>query len=364
MNPAAVSAPPRTPFLGLRYFTEDYADLFFGRDAEVDELLAKLHDSRFVTVLGSSGSGKSSLVSAGVIPALRAGYLGKAGSRWDVIRATPGTDPIGNLAGAFTREHALDRTAAEAALRRGPLGLKQAVEQCRLEPGTNVLVITDQFEELFRYLRAAAIDPKLASRAEGEAVDYVKLLLEAPAQRDVSIYIVVTMRSDFLGECSRFRDLPERINKGLYLIPRMRRDQFEQAIVGPVRVVEAEIEPRLVERMLNDIGEDQDQLPVLQHALLRTWNRRTEGASLDLDYYQAIGRLAGVLGGHAEEIYSTFTARQKYVAEAIFRRLTEVDESREIRRSATVDDLATVAGATAEEVREVIASSLRKEFPS
>jgi WD40 repeat protein len=354
LSPAAVSAPPRTPFLGLRYFTEESADLFFGRDEEVDELIAALHQSRFVTVLGSSGSGKSSLVGAGLVPALRAGYLAEAGSRWQVVRATPGNDPIGNLAAALVGEDAADRIGLDAALHRGPLGLVEAVEQRRLGPGANFLVIADQFEELFRYLRDASKDSKLAALAEAEAAGYVKLLLEAAAQREVSIYVVVTMRSDFLGECSRFRNLPERINKGLYLVPRMRRDQLEQAIVGPVRVAEAAIQPRLVEQMLNDIGEDQDQLPVLQHALLRTWNQQKNGAPLDLAEYGAVGGLAGALGGHAEEIYKSFSAPQQHLAEAIFRRLTEVDESRKIRRSATVEDMAAVAGAPVEEVQGVI----------
>jgi hypothetical protein len=131
--------------------------------------------------------------------------------------------------------------------RRGPLGLVEAVEQRRFESGVNVLVISDQFEELFRYLRDSSKDPKLAALAEVEAAGYVKLLLEAAAQQDVSIYVVITMRSDFLGGCSRFHNLPERINKGLYLVPRMRRGQLDQAIVGPVHVAETAIEPRLVE---------------------------------------------------------------------------------------------------------------------
>jgi hypothetical protein len=354
MSLAVISTPPRTPFLGLRGFTEETTDLFFGRDEEVDELIAVLHRSRLVTVLGSSGSGKSSLVAAGLVPALRAGYLAEVGSSWHVVRATPGADPIGNLVTAFADKNDAGRMGVEALIRRGPLGLVEAVEKRRFEPRTNILVIADQFEELYRYLRDTSEDPKRARPAQVEAADYVKLLLDAAAQREISVFVVITMRSDFLGECTRFRNFPESINKGLYLVPRMRRDQLEHAITGPMRVVDASIEPRLIERILNDVGENEDQLPVLQHALLRMWNQRKSGDPLDLPDYEAVGGLHAALDRHAEEIYKELSGRRQRLAQAIFRRLTEVDEPRVIRRSARIEDLSAVAAVPTKEVQTVI----------
>ena len=100
----------------------------------------------------------------------------------------------------------------------------------------------------------------------------MKLLLEATSQQDVPIYVVITMRSDFIGDCMEYHGLPEAINASQYLVPRMTRDELRAAITGPVAVGGGEIAPRLVLRLLNDVGDDQDQLPVLQHALMRTWD--------------------------------------------------------------------------------------------
>ena len=112
------------------------------------------------------------------------------------------------------------------------------------------------------------------------------------------------MRSDYLGNCAQFRDLPERINDGLYLVPRMRRDHLEQAITGPVAVEDAEIAPRLVQKLLNDTGDDPDQLPVLQHALLRAWNAwKHAPRPLDLEDLDAVGGMKESLSRHADEIF-------------------------------------------------------------
>jgi hypothetical protein len=143
------------------------------------------------------------------------------------------------------------------------------VEQQRLAADENLLLVVDQFEELFRFQSMSGGE---------EAAAFVNLLLEAARSRTASIYVVLTMRSDFLGDCAQFRDLPEAINDGQYLIPRMSRSQRRQAIVGPVAVGAAArgqpvaMTPRLVQCLLNDVGDNPDQLPVLQHALMRTWD--------------------------------------------------------------------------------------------
>ena len=131
----------------------------------------------------------------------------------------------------------------------------------------NLLVVVDQFEELFRFPQSAKPRPSGRRRRR----------LRQPAARSRAqprqpIYVVLTMRSDFLGDCAQFRDLPEAINDGQYLIPRLTRDQRRDTIEGPVAVGGAEIAPRLMQRLLNDVGDDPDPLPILQHALMRTWD--------------------------------------------------------------------------------------------
>ncbi len=269
-------ARPTNPFPGLRPFETDEYRLFFGREGQSDALLERLERSRFLAVVGTSGSGKSSLVRAGLLPALRGGMMAGAGAGWRVGVARPGHDPFGNLARALAEEGVLASAGAslapaereaivEAMLRGGSLGLVDAARSARLG-SEKLLVVIDQFEELFRF-RAAR-----AATADDEASAFVKLLLEAARQREVPVYVVLTMRSDFLGDCAQFQGLPEAINDGQYLIPRMTRDERRFAIVGPVRVARARMTEPLVNRLLNDVGDNPDQLPILQHALMRTWD--------------------------------------------------------------------------------------------
>jgi WD40 repeat protein len=300
--------------------------------------------------MGSSGSGKSSLVRAGVIPRLKAGLLGDAGPRWRIAKMRPGSSPIASLARELGR--ALPGEGIEVTLRRGPLGLVQAVAECRLPPSENVLVIVDQFEELFRYEREA----QHPEHAREQAAAFVKLLLEAAAQRAMPIYVVVTMRSDYLGNCARFRDLPERVNEGLYLVPRMRRDQLEQAIRGPIAVEDADIEPRLLQKLLNETGDDPDQLPLLQHALLRTWNAWNHAARpLDLEDLDAVGGMKDGLSRHADEIYASLSLEQQRVTRVMFQQLSERDpEGREIRRPTPMAHVAAVAATNVAAVESVV----------
>ena len=131
----------------------------------------------------------------------------------------------------------------------------------------------DQFEEIFRFARVSE-----TREYRDEAAAFVKLLIEAAKQREIPIYVVLTMRSDYLGDCSQFWGLPEAINESQYLIPRLTRDQLKEAITGPISVAHGDITPRLVARLLNDVGDNQDQLPVLQHLLMRMWDEWKEQA--------------------------------------------------------------------------------------
>lgn len=352
------------PFPGLRPFEADEEHLFFGRDGQSDELLRRLRRSRFLAVLGTSGSGKSSLVRAGLLPALYGGIMTQAGSAWRVALFRPGHDPIGNLAQSLNDPQVfgdgeddgdLQRTITEATLRRSALGLVEATRQARMPANENLLVVVDQFEEIFRFKRTSKKEG-----SEDEAAAFVKLLLEAKRQTDVPIYIVITMRSDFLGDCSQFRDLPEAINEGQYLIPRMTRDERREAITGPVAVGGGEIAPRLLNRLLNDVGDNPDQLPILQHALMRTWDfwiqRRRDGEPIDLSDYEAVGTMVDALSRHADEAYNELPDdRSRAIAEKLFKSLTEKGpDNREIRRPTRVREICAVAEASAAEVIFVI----------
>lgn len=349
-----------TPYPGLRPFRSDEADIFFGRERQTDDLLARLAAHRFLAVVGPSGCGKSSLVAAGLMPALATGFMATAGAHWRIAKLRPGERPMANLAAALVEARILDDERAaqpdapvflEAALRRGPLGLVEILRGAALAPDANLLVLVDQFEELFRFSAGVQRD---------EAEAFVALLLASAAAPRERIYIAITMRSDFLGECAPFHGLPEAINDGLYLAPRLTRDECAACITGPARVFGADVEPALVNRLLNDFGTDPDQLPLLQHAMLHMWNRhdrdRWSGAKtlLTVADYDAIGGLARSLSDHADEAFAELDLDRQRIAKRMVQRLSDSETARRDRRApARVREIAELAGATFDDVRRV-----------
>ncbi len=366
--------PMENPYPGLRPFQADETHLFFGRDEQRTELLCRLRKSRFLAVVGTSGSGKSSLVRAGLLPGLYGGFMAGGASRWRIVDTRPGGDPIGRLANALDSTDGLrpddddDISFTEAALRRTSLGLINVVKEARLPPGERVLVLVDQFEELFRFVDTAKTD-----RVRDDASAFVKLLLAAAEQDDVPIYVVITMRSDFLGDCARFRDLPEAINDGQYLIPRLTRDQRREAITGPASVCGTTLSPTLVNRLLNDVGDTPDQLPILQHALMRTFDRwqvkHPDADTIDLDDYEDVGGMSHALSRHADAVFKGLgdgvdveeRRRRWHIAEKLFKCITDMGKrGRKVRRLARLEDIAAVAKVSVAEVADVIEAFRQK----
>ncbi len=357
------------PFPGLRPFLEEEEHLFFGRESQVDAMVDTLAASHFLAVVGTSGSGKSSLVNCGLRPALHRGMMAQAGTSWRIAQFRPGNNPICAMAEALAKEGALYGGAVEgpftqsemieSSLRMSKLGLLDVFEQARLPQGTNLLVVADQFEELFRFQEKSAIGTNARNDLADQATAFVNLLLEVRGHKDLPIYVTLTMRSDFLGECAQFYGLPEAINGGQYLVPRMTRDERRRAIAGPVGVGGAEIDPVLLTRLVNDVGGNPDQLSILQHALNRTWRQwEREGSSgpLTLQHYEKIGTMAGALDQHAEKAYAELTTpRQREICEKLFKAITDkASDARGVRRPTSVDTLCKLTGATIEELTSVV----------
>ncbi len=354
----------QNPFPGLRAFHVDESHLFFGREGQSDEVLDKLSKNKFVGIIGASGSGKSSFMFCGVIPILYGGFLSHIGPNWHVITTRPGGSPIDNMAEALLQKDAtylvadaedkrLKKTITSTLLKSSSLGLIEAVKQLHLDNGHNVLIVADQFEELFRFKRSED------TSTTNESLAYINLLMEAVKDLQSNIYVVITMRSDFIGDCAQFPELTKYINESHYLIPQMVREQKRLAIEGPVAVGGAEISSRLVQQLLNDLGDNPDQLPIIQHALMRTWTFWAENHEpeeiLDLRHYEAIGSMAGALSQHADEAYDELTEQQKFYCEILFKTLTEKgSDSAGIRRPTKLSTIAAVAGCSEEDMAHII----------
>lgn len=353
------------PFPGLRPFSIDESHLFFGREGQADEILVKLSENRFVTVMGYSGSGKSSLMYCGLVPVLYGGFMTQTGPNWNALITRPGASPIDNLATCIVdslvtqgRVNVADRdiqhAVIESVLRSGPQGIIEVCRYLQNESGENIFFLVDQFEEIFRFR-----DTSGKRHAHDEAQLYVNLIMSAVRQTSLPVYIALTMRSDFIGNCSVFPHLTDLINKSNYLVPQMTREQKKMVIEGPVAVGGGKISQRLIKRLLSDMGNDQDQLPILQHVLMRTWDywlaNREGSEPIDLRHYQAVGKIYEALSQHANEAYDELTTREKEIAEVLFKTITEKShENKGMRRPGRLGLIAQLAEADEEDVIYVV----------
>jgi hypothetical protein len=366
---------PENPFVGLRPFKSDEGLLFFGRREQTLELLQQLQQSRFLSIVGSSGCGKSSLIRAGLIPKLQAGFLVEQRDQWRVATAKPGDAPVDNLAQALVEafpEGSDTATLAEAIRMSCTQAVIEFLTVRLKESDANLLLLIDQFEELFTFGRygekeiteaedARDKDVQLLEKLErerrrDEAADYVTIMLGL-AQTDLPVYVVMTMRSDFLGDCDVFYGLPEAMNSSQYLVPRLIRPQRQEAIENPILLYGKTISQRLLDRVLNDAGEEADQLPVMQHAMMRAWDKwhATDDPTLDLKHYEAAGTMKQALSNDAEEALAGMSGEDVNLTKRLFQTLTDNDpRGRRIRRPTHLMEIEEITGASREKLLEII----------
>lgn len=320
------------PYKGLAAFQSEDAARFFGRDALIGELLDRLGRERTLMVGGPSGSGKSSLVRAGLIPAVAAGGL--AGSeRWPVALFTPRDDPIGELAyqlaktaRSVTQQSSL---AADAdAVRRDPRHARFVAETVTDLTG-GLLVVIDQFEELFT---------QTGSREE--QTSFLDLLAAVVDPADSRVRLVMAMRADFYGTSALFPWLAHRITQNQVLVGPMERGELRQAIEEPARQAGLRLEDGLVEAVLDDGGSEPGALPLVSHALAETWRRR-RGNALTVAAYRQAGGVAGAIAQTADAVYQNqLDDDQRRAARRLLLRLVTPGEGTpDTRRRLPLDDL-------------------------
>jgi WD40 repeat protein/transcriptional regulator with XRE-family HTH domain len=328
------------PYKGLNYFDEADADLFVGREKWISRLTERVlsmtstesqGQSRFLAVVGSSGSGKSSLVRAGLVPALR---WHKKSIDWQIHVLTPTARPLESLATSLTLEtHSVTSTATLMDdLKRDERSLHLFVKR-RLPTGGNshLLLVVDQFEEVFAL-----------SRSEEERGSFIGNLLRAASEADGPVLVVITLRADFYAHCAKYPNLRETLSKNQEYIGAMSVDELRRAIEEPANRGRWEIEPGLVDVLLHDVGREPGALPLLSHALMETWQRR-RGRMMTLSGYASAGGVHGAIAETAETVFTDqLTKEQQSIARRIFLRLTELNEetsATDTRRRAKFDEL-------------------------
>jgi formylglycine-generating enzyme required for sulfatase activity/energy-coupling factor transporter ATP-binding protein EcfA2 len=332
------------PFRGLQVFDEEHARFFFGREALTQHLVEQLRGDRFLAVVGPSGSGKSSLVRAGLVPQIRSGAL-PASDRWPVVLFKPGPHPLETLAARLVPhlDGGADPLAAQGllldTLRRGERGLHGAVQVALAAASDNqrLLLVVDQFEEMFTLCHD-----------ESARAAFIANLLYGSAIAGGQTVAVVTMRADFFGKCAAYPELAVRLAERDVLVGPMSEEELQRAMEGPAQAVGLHYEKGLVDAILDDLGDEPGTLPLLQHTLLELWERR-RGGWLTTDAYREIGGVKGALAQRADEVYAGLTTAQREAARRVLLRLTEPGEGTEdTRRRATLTELLPAEGGTAD----------------
>jgi formylglycine-generating enzyme required for sulfatase activity len=367
-----------SPYRGLQYFREEDAAVFFGREVAADRLREAVARRNLIALVGASGSGKSSVVRAGLLPRLRRG-----GDRvWEVATFVPGDRPLHALAAALVPLLEPDMTETDRlieigkqarAFRKGDLRLRDiAARVLEKQPGTDrLLLVVDQWEELYTLTtaepddrRADGAEPgpedgrrdaaergpgareepaaiptpaEMAQRVEAVRRRFVDHLLEASRAAPVSV--VLTLRGDFVGQALGYRPLSDALQDAQINLGPMNRSELERAITAPARSVGLGFEPGLVERILDDVGDEPGNLPLLEFVLKRLWDDRRGGQLLHAAY-EAMGRLEGAIATKAEAVFGDLGPAEREAARRVFLQLVRPGQGAEdTRRRARLGDL-------------------------
>jgi WD40 repeat protein len=341
-------APGESPYMGLAAFQPQDAQYFFGRGHLVSQLIARLAETRFVAVVGPSGSGKSSVLGAGLLPAIWEGAV-PGGSSWRTLRLTPGQRPLEAVAVAVST---LDGAAPAALLReleQDPRGLRLALRRVLTDQSADarILLVVDQFEEVFTLCRK-----------EDERRRFIQALLEVLQEGDPRTSVAVGLRADFYSRCAAHPGLAAALQDNQALVGPMREAEFREAIEGPAARAGLSLQAGLVDVVLRDLGDEPGALPLLSHVLLETWKRRS-GHDLTLAGYREAGGAQAAIAQTAEHAFGGLTGDEQAVARSIFLRLTALGEGTEDtrRRARREEFIGHADAATVDAVLDKLATS-------
>ncbi len=341
------------PFPGLRSFDTDDSKFFFGRNTEADDLILKLLKNKYVTVLGASGTGKSSLIFAGVLPGIL--RLKNSESLFRIISFRPGNNPFGNLADAVIKGFGTGKKSPDKNELTNLLAncdnFSEALMQIGFEAELNIVLNIDQLEDLFRFNTSGLSDTV--------ATKFIEFLVNTINRSAQNLFIILSMRSEYMGECSHFWELARLINNSNYIVPEPGLENWRKIIGEPVKLSGATIDPELTEVLLNDIGFRNDQFPVLQHSLMRIWShwQRSDDSSkpLRVTDYNSVGTVKNAITVHGNEIYEGLTQRGKEICAVLFKSITRKgSDNRGLRQASDFGKIRSIAGCSADELSEVI----------
>jgi uncharacterized protein YjbI with pentapeptide repeats/energy-coupling factor transporter ATP-binding protein EcfA2 len=342
------------PYKGLEYFdcNDEDPKYFYGREALTDQLLDQVRQGSFLAIAGASGSGKSSVLRAGLIHQLKQGRRLSGSDRWQILILKPGKHPLQSLAETFldpnlsTIERAKQLEFAEQQLAQGAEGLRRLIQS---SPHPKTLLVIDQFEEVFTLCQnlsdrqqffaclLGALELIQPSGSNGD----VNHSPDAAKTQNLKLSLVLAMRADFFGKCLEqdYGGLAQQIQQNLVTVTPMNREELQHAILKPTQQVSLSLEPELVSQMLADVEGSPGSLPLLQYTLTELWKQRTDNC-LQLKTYTQLGGVMGTLQKRATQVYDSFSPEQQAAAQHIFLSLTQLGEGTEdTRRRVLKQDL-------------------------
>jgi WD40 repeat protein len=400
------------PYPGLRPFNEEESIFFKGREEHIDKIISQLQEKKFLMVTGASGDGKSSIIYAGLIPRSRAGFFKTRFNNWLIVDFRPERSPLRNLASALNNTlefNDVDTLTDELSYGFSSLVKIYKESKCYVDTnsdsfknnsedkkqelknsGANLLILVDQFEELFTNSENFS-----NGKPSLEAITLINLIIETTKlaeKENLPVYIVCTMRSDYIGDCAAFKGLPELIVYSQFFVPRLKRQEIHRAILEPAKLSGNKIANRLIERLINELGDGLDQLPILQHALNRIWKVHVDDGAPEMDiiHYAKVGGLDGsllpddqkavfmnwyaqqplfkqkilevasltnVLNAHARELFETAVdycrrhinrdiskEEAQNILQKIFTCLTKINDGRAVRNRSSVHEIKHIIG--------------------
>src|SRR5918996_2483598 len=330
LTPAVPGAILANPYKGLRAFEEGDAEDFFGREELVEQLVKRLGETRFLAVVGPSGSGKSSVVRAGLLPAVRRGAI-PGSDGWRIADMFPGAHPLDGLEAALLRATPDPPASLMDQLERDEHGLHRAVLRLLPSDGSDLVLVIDQFEEVFTLVENEAVRTHFLGSLEAAVRD--------PHSR---LRVVATLRADFYDRPLLYRGFAELFKSRVEAVIPLSAEELERAISGPAKRVDVSLEPGLIAAMLADVAEEPGALPLMEYALTELFERR-DGRVLFLEAYREIGGVAGALGRRAEELYAELDHDGTEAARQLFLRLVALGEGTEdTRRRVPRSDVASL----------------------
>ena len=343
----------RNPFPGIRPFTSAEDKYFFGREGAVMEVVESLLANRFVALIGASGSGKTSLIQSGIIPEL----ITDEKQEWVPVSIRPGQKPVESLIRGFQQVFPKKVTESDVqSFLSGSQSLGDLVNEKGLG-SHNYYLVVDQFEEIFR--NGLSSKKKKKNGRSPETVRFVDLLIKAVTEEKPGIFVMISIRADYIDACSMYRTLTEQLNRSKYLLPLMAREALSKTIMGPIRLAGAVVESGFEEYLLDDLDEVDTQLPMLQHALMRTWDYWTMQGNPDqpitISDYQAIGTIRNALSDQLEEAYEELNQHQKSICERLFKTITYKSEQHDgFLREASLGNIARISQCSVDDLAEVV----------